>query len=264
MQSYLQFRRFGRAVEEEHERNKLNVQRGIGRHRTRPTRTSTSSESSSDSSSAASARSGREAVETPDLEKGENSPEDESAKEEEEIQDVRGERLPRGVYVADRHEMAQKDDMAELRTTTTNNITPQQTHTQTQATQQLQLPSQTLSRTVTARTQQSTNTALGHSLTGVNVRGRTTHEGQKGGLVFVVGYQGANDPSNPHNWGVTVRIMSTFLIASIGFVVGFASAIDSSALAAAAKEFGVSEVAESLATGMFSPHFGFQYRSIQS
>jgi hypothetical protein len=249
MQSYLQFRRFGRSVEEEHERNKRNVQRSVGRNRPEAARTSTSSDSSLDSTSAASVRLSREAIETPDLEKGDICPA-ESAKEEE-IQDVRGERLPRGVYVADRHEMAQKDDMADLHTTTTTDITPQRTRTQTQAIQQLQIPSQTLSRTATARTQHSTNTALGHSLTGVNVRGRTTHEGQKGGLVFVVGYQGEDDPSNPHNWGVAVRILSTLLIASIGFIVGFASAIDSSALAEAAKDFGVSEVAESLATGMF-------------
>jgi hypothetical protein len=249
MQSYLQFRKFGRAVDEEHERNKVKVQRGIGRNRI--TRPSTSSdESSSDSSSAASVRSRKEEIETPDLEKGESSNDDSIPGEE--FHDAQGERLPQGVYAADRHELAQRDDMADLRTSTTNASNPQREQTETQTNyQQLQIPSQTLSRTMTTRTQQSTNTALGHSLTGINVRGRTTHEGQKGGLVFVVGYQGANDPSNPHNWGLGVRTMSTFLIASIGFVVGFASAIDSSALPHAAAEFGVSEVAESLATGMF-------------
>jgi hypothetical protein len=250
MQSYLQFRKFGKSVDEEHERNKVKIQQGIGRNRTRITRPSTSSDdSSSDSSSGSSVRSVKEAVETPDLEKCEDS--SDGLPQDEEVQDIHGERLPRGVYVADRHEMAERDDMTILRATTTNNSNLQRRQTQTQANpQQPQDLSQALSMIATTRTQQSTNTALGHSLTGINVRGRTTHEGQKGGLVFVVGYQGANDPSNPHNWGMGVRIMCTFLIASIGFVVGFASAIDSSALTHAAAEFGVSEVAESLATGM--------------
>jgi hypothetical protein len=38
------------------------------------------------------------------------------------------------------------------------------------------------------------------------------------------------------------------MIASIGFIVGFASSIDSSALPHAAAELGVSEVVKSLAT----------------
>lgn len=46
------------------------------------------------------------------------------------------------------------------------------------------------------------------------------------------------------------------MIASIGFVVGFASAIDSSAVKQASREFGVSEVAESLATGLYLIGFG--------
>ena len=45
-------------------------------------------------------------------------------------------------------------------------------------------------------------------------------------------------------------------VASIGAIVGFASSIDSSALPQAAAEFGVSEVAESLATGLFLVGFG--------
>lgn len=40
------------------------------------------------------------------------------------------------------------------------------------------------------------------------------------------------------------------MIAGIGFVVGFASSINSSAIKEAAAEFGVSEVTESLATGV--------------
>lgn len=39
-------------------------------------------------------------------------------------------------------------------------------------------------------------------------------------------------------------------------MVGFASSVDSAALPQAAKEFGVSEVTESLATGLFLIGFG--------
>lgn len=45
-------------------------------------------------------------------------------------------------------------------------------------------------------------------------------------------------------------------VASIGAIVGFSSSIDSSALPQAAAELGVSEVAESSATGLFLIGFG--------
>lgn len=99
-----------------------------------------------------------------------------------------------------------------------------------------------------------TGTALGVALTGIHVRTRTTHEGKgQEGLsqkVFVVGYEGIHDPLNPHNWSLARRIFCTMMIASIGFVVGVASSIDSSALRKAAADFGVSEVVESMAVGM--------------
>ncbi|KAF2246952.1 MFS general substrate transporter [Trematosphaeria pertusa] len=67
---------------------------------------------------------------------------------------------------------------------------------------------------------------------------------------------GENDPLNPHNRSYPSRIFATALIAGIGFVVGVASSIDSSALRPAAAEFGVSEVTESLATGLYLIGFG--------
>lgn len=112
-----------------------------------------------------------------------------------------------------------------------------------------------LSKTTTHATHHSQGTALGRALTGIQVRRRQTHEGGHG-QVFVVGYQGENDPNDPHNWSYTKRIFATTMIAAIGFVVGVASAIDSSALREAAAEFGVSEVTESLATGLYLIGFG--------
>ncbi|WPH04826.1 Hypothetical protein R9X50_00772300 [Acrodontium crateriforme] len=111
-------------------------------------------------------------------------------------------------------------------------------------------------RTITrTATQQSEGTALGAILTGIAIRKRKTNEGGSGN-VFVVGYEGPNDPNNPQNWTLTTRILCTFMIASIACVVGIASAIDSSALKQAAQEFGVSEVVESMATGLFLVGFG--------
>lgn len=105
----------------------------------------------------------------------------------------------------------------------------------------------TLSRTTT---QQSTGTALGQALTGIEVRRRTTREGGEGN-VFVVGYESPDDPNDPHNWSTPRRLRCTVVLALIGAVVGFASAVDSPAIPQAAKDFGVSEVVESLATGIF-------------
>lgn len=104
-------------------------------------------------------------------------------------------------------------------------------------------------------TQQSQGTALGRTLTGIEVRRRKTHEGGEGN-VFVVGYEGPNDPMNPKSWSRTKRFAVTFSVASIGCVVGLASAIDSSAVKEASAEFGVSEVVESMATGLFLIGFG--------
>jgi len=120
-----------------------------------------------------------------------------------------------------------------------------------------------------------TGTALGAVMTGVEIRKRSTNEGGDGD-VFIVGYEDEEDTMNPHNWSVRKRCGITILVrrpplisfrtatltypcyqvASIGFVVGLASAIDSSALPHAAEEFGVSEVAESLATGLYLIGFG--------
>ncbi|KAK3071894.1 hypothetical protein LTR53_007812 [Teratosphaeriaceae sp. CCFEE 6253] len=113
----------------------------------------------------------------------------------------------------------------------------------------------TLSRMSTQRSHISERHALGQTLTGINIRKRSTREGGSGD-VFVVGYEGADDPNDPHNWSYRQRIPCTLLIAGIGCVVGLASAIDSSAIPQAAKEFGVSEVVESAATGLFLIGFG--------
>ncbi|KAL8648830.1 MAG: hypothetical protein Q9226_005826 [Calogaya cf. arnoldii] len=105
-------------------------------------------------------------------------------------------------------------------------------------------------------TQGSMGTNLGTALTGISVRDRSTKEGRNdpnvpGSKVFVVGYEGDRDSLNPHNWSYGTRIWATVNIAFIGGIVGVASSVDSAALVQASEDFGVSEVVESLATGLF-------------
>ncbi|KAL1617339.1 hypothetical protein SLS54_007892 [Diplodia seriata] len=113
-----------------------------------------------------------------------------------------------------------------------------------------------LNRHPTSRTLEPVGTALGHALTGISVRSRTSQHPDGRGKIFIVGYEGENDPLDPHNWGYGTRAYATFLVAGIGFVVGVASSIDAEALRPAAAEFGVSEVVESLATGLYLIGFG--------
>ncbi|KAJ8096434.1 major facilitator superfamily transporter [Lipomyces tetrasporus] len=100
---------------------------------------------------------------------------------------------------------------------------------------------------VLTRTQYSARTALGHALTGIHARDRTTHEG-KGSKFFVVSWEGECDPLNPRNYSKATRIGTTLLVSAIAFIVGAASSIDTTILPQASVEFGVSEVVESLAT----------------
>lgn len=103
----------------------------------------------------------------------------------------------------------------------------------------------------TAATQHTARAALGHSLTGIHARARATHEGDKHEQVFVVGWENPQDPLNPRNWPLARRISCTLQISLIAAGVGAASGIDATMLPQAAASLGVSEVAESLATGMY-------------
>ena len=100
--------------------------------------------------------------------------------------------------------------------------------------------------------------SVGRVLTGVKARRKTTYEGRgvDRSEVFVVGFHDEDDKLNPHNWSYLKRIWVVMNIAMIGWIVGFASSIDSAALPQASQEYGVSEVAESLATALFLIAFG--------
>ncbi|KAI9656528.1 MAG: hypothetical protein M1821_004735 [Bathelium mastoideum] len=105
-----------------------------------------------------------------------------------------------------------------------------------------------IARIATIRTMYSESTALGIALTGIHVRDRSTRDGGSG-QVFVVGYESEADPLNPQNWSLARKFSITMMVAGIAFVVGIASSIDASAIPQAAEEFGVSQVVEAIATG---------------
>ncbi|KAH7184906.1 major facilitator superfamily domain-containing protein [Fusarium flagelliforme] len=110
-----------------------------------------------------------------------------------------------------------------------------------------------MQRSVTAATirqYMSGGAALGQVLTGIQVRPHNNAEGKEG-KVFVVNWEGPDDPLDPHNWSVGRRIGVTLQISIIALFVGAASGIDATVLPQASKSLGVSEVAESLATGLY-------------
>ena len=99
------------------------------------------------------------------------------------------------------------------------------------------------------RTRLSERIILGRALTGVLARNRTVPEGSDP-RVFVVGWEGKNDPMNPKNRSTALKVVATVIVSAIAFVVTAASAIDTAILPQASAEFGVSDVVESIATGM--------------
>jgi len=123
------------------------------------------------------------------------------------------------------------------------------------------LPASARSRPANPQSRQSSTlqpfgTRMGTALTGVNVRDRSSNEGGGEEQVFVVNCEGDDDDLNPHNWSSTKRWGVTVMVALVGAVVGIASSIDSSALMPASEEFHVIPVVESLATGLYLAGFG--------
>jgi hypothetical protein len=55
---------------------------------------------------------------------------------------------------------------------------------------------------------------------------------------------------NPRKWPLWKKLNATLIVTAISFVVQYASAVDSAAAERIQAEFGVSAVAESLATGL--------------
>lgn len=66
---------------------------------------------------------------------------------------------------------------------------------------------------------------LPYSLPSVRVQQRTNNE-ENGSSVFVVGWEGSDDPMNPKNWSNARRIGATSIVALISFTVSAASSIE--------------------------------------
>lgn len=110
-------------------------------------------------------------------------------------------------------------------------------------------------RVPTHRTHYSERTALGYSLTGIDARMRATNESESG-HVFVVDWEGPNDPLKPHNWPFATRLWATIVVSTIAFAGTAASSIDAGVLPQYAAYWGVSDVAGSLATATYLIGFG--------
>ena len=88
------------------------------------------------------------------------------------------------------------------------------------------------------------------------IPGISVEEDHNGEQYFRVGWDGAGDPFNPREWSNTRKILSTMYVCLIALITTMASAIDAAILVEASKEFGVAEVVESLATGIYLIGFG--------
>ncbi|BFZ53575.1 hypothetical protein PYCC9005_000602 [Savitreella phatthalungensis] len=75
--------------------------------------------------------------------------------------------------------------------------------------------------------------------------------------VLQVEFSGPDDDMNPHNWSLKKRWGVTLCTVLVCFIVGFASSVDSVAIKAAAQEFGVSEIAQTLEVSLYLVGFAF-------
>ncbi|GAB1196728.1 major facilitator superfamily domain-containing protein [Aspergillus pseudonomiae] len=75
--------------------------------------------------------------------------------------------------------------------------------------------------------------------------------------LFIVGFDGPDDKLNPKNWSIGRKWATLGIVGTTGMLVGWASSIDSTVIKQGQEAFGVSEVAESLATALFLIAFGF-------
>lgn len=111
-----------------------------------------------------------------------------------------------------------------------------------------------MNRLSTQQTRYSARTALGYSITGIDARARATNE-TEAGHVFVVGWEGEDDPLKPSNWPTSKRITATVVVSFIAIAGTAASSIDAAVLPQYSAYWHVSEVAGTLATAMYL--FGF-------
>lgn len=74
--------------------------------------------------------------------------------------------------------------------------------------------------------------------------------------LFIVGFYGFGNRMNPKNWSTGRKLATLGIVGTTGMQVGWASSIDSTVIRQWQEAFGVSEIAESLATALFLIAFG--------
>lgn len=180
MQSFLQYRRFGKHVTRQYERDKSKAEALAD-----PEGSGLTSPFSSNAVNTPPVTDAPNQVDTRDPEKGEHS---------------NGQQL-------DPHDRTDAHDLEkeDLEEDEAGGYAPIQTAPTARLASQGGGVSEDMSR---ATTRKSMGTAIGTTLTGIDIRDRSTKEGGDG-KVFVVGYEGENDMMNPHNWSFTTRLAAT-------------------------------------------------------
>ena len=180
MQSFFQYRRFAKHVARQYERDKTKAEALAD-----PDSVKLTSSSSSHAVNTPEATEARNQVDTRDLEKGEQS---------------------NAQFLVDGDHDGTNDPEKEEEAG--ESYAPIQAEQNGDITSHDAQASEEMNRTLTAATRKSTGTAMGKTLTGIDVRDRSTKEGGNG-KVFVVGYEGENDIMDPHNWSLSTRFAAT-------------------------------------------------------
>ena len=180
MQSFLQYRRFGKHVTRQYERDKSKAEAVAN-----PDTSESTSPFSSNAVNTPQVTNAHDHVDTRDPEKGEQSD---------------GRPLD-ALNPIETHDPEKEEEQGE------GYASIQAAPTGRRASHVGEIP-EDMSRATTAPTRKSMGTALGTTMTGIDVRDRNTREGGEG-KVFVVGYEGEHDMMDPHNWSFSVRLAAT-------------------------------------------------------
>lgn len=99
-------------------------------------------------------------------------------------------------------------------------------------------------------TRKSEKTAIAYSLPGVTVRD-IDDATDLPSRVFIVSWDGENDPQHPRNWSTVSRLWATFVVSLLAFIVTAASSINSGILPQNNAAYGVGDVVGSLVDGKY-------------
>lgn len=100
-----------------------------------------------------------------------------------------------------------------------------------------------------AKDSEKLDTTSSAHVPGVQIRKAGRDDGQKE-LVFIVGWDGDNDPMRPQNWSLARRWIATIMLCLISIIVSAASSIDAAVTPQSSEAFHVGEAAGSLTTGL--------------